>query len=71
MKASAVKPGNEATKKDAARPAEPLHEKDKEALTTLLIVKGLACYLLFGNPTEKEKESIVEILRKLEKQSET
>lgn len=36
-------------------------------LDALLIVKGLACYLLFGNPTEKEKKVIIRILRSLEK----
>lgn len=39
-------------------------------LDTLLIVKGLACYLLFENPTEKEKKIIVRILRNLEKEKE-
>jgi len=33
---------------------------------SLLIIKGLAAYMLFGNPTQKEKNVIIEVFNKLE-----
>ena len=37
-----------------------------DELDAWLIIKGLACYMLFGNPSEQEKQVIVKILTTLE-----